>query len=61
MQYRFKKYRIGKYLSVSFTDYMAPSWRVYDLDDHKAIAFMDRWPDAVELARLVFRSGAIIL
>lgn len=61
MQYRFKKYRIGKYLTVNFTDYMPPSYRVYDLDDHKAIAFMDRWPDAVALARLVYRSGAIIL
>ena len=61
MHYKFKKYRIGKYLSVSFTDYMPPSWRVYDLKEHKAIAFLDRWTEAVKLARCCRDTGALFI
>lgn len=51
MRYYFKKYRQQGGYTVSFTDFMLPSWRVYGFTEHKAIAFLDRWPDAVTLAR----------
>lgn len=60
MIYKFKKYKVGCFL-VIFTDFMAPSYKIFNLEDHKNIAFVDRWTDAVELARLVYRSGAIIV
>lgn len=51
MKYFFKRYRQNGGYTVSFTDYMPPSWRVYGLTEHKAIAFLDRWTEAVKLAR----------
>lgn len=35
-----KHFRI-KYLSVRFIDQMQPNWRIYDVDDHRAIAFLN--------------------
>ena len=59
-KYKFKNYRNPEF-SVTFTDYMAPSYRIFDIEEHKAIAFLDRLDDAIKLARMLYRSGAIIL
>lgn len=60
MRYHFKKYKVGCFL-VIFTDFMAPSYKIFDLEEHKNLAFVDRWPDAVLICRMVHRSGAIIV
>lgn len=59
MKYYFKKFRSGAFL-VSFTDYMPPSYRIFDLDRHKAAAFVDHWADGVTVCRMLNRSGAIV-
>lgn len=60
MRYKFKKFKIGYYL-VIFTDFMAPSYKIFDLEEHKNLASVNRWSDAVDLCRMLHRSGAIVL
>lgn len=61
MKYFFKRYRQQGGYTVSFTDYMPPSWRVYGLSEHKAIAFLNSWADAVKLARCCRDTGALFV
>lgn len=61
MKYFFKRYRQKGGYIVTFADYMPPSWRVYGLREHWVIAFLDRWPEAVKLARSCRDTGALFI
>lgn len=60
MRYHFKKYRLGKRYTVSCTDNIMQDYRIFDLEDHKAIAFVKSWRDAVFMVSCVANLGAII-
>ena len=58
--YRFKKYKNTVYV-VTFTDRIQPSYRIFDLEEHKTVAFVDRFQAAIDIARLLYKAGAFIL
>lgn len=58
MKYRFKKYVAGSYILIR-TKHNFSKYAIFD--DRLARIFVERLPDAVALARLVYKSGAIIL
>lgn len=60
MRYYFKKYRLGKRYTVSCTDKVMQDYRIFDLEEHKAIAFVQSWRDAIFMVNCVSKLGAII-
>lgn len=48
-----KHFRI-KYLSVRCMDQMQPNWRIYDLEEHKAITFLDSEREVLKLLHTYF-------
>lgn len=59
-RYKFKCYKNPIY-TVTFTDRIQPSYRIFDLEEHKTVAFVDGFQAAIDIARILYKSGAFIL